>query len=201
MVVPSQELGKPAKIPKKTLDLLVHVIHPESASCLGYHILNFSNFSCKTGDAWIASISLKSWQVDYEEISKLNGSPSQNPSTDDPFRLSGDLHSLWNKVTGADDKKLIEKMVFKPEMSSIVISTNEFGDFSKCTIVTELIDNKKMGYIVKDARKLWQKFIHQPQTARCLVFFLLLGIMCQKITDQYKKAIEELISVLKHNVS
>jgi hypothetical protein len=163
-VTPLRELGKPA-VPKKIVEMLVYVIHPESASCLGYHILNFSSFSCKTGDAWIAGITLKSWQVEYEETGNRSDSPSQNPSSDDPFRAPDNLSSLWKKLRRAD-KKLIEKMIFKPEMSSIVISTNAFGDFSKCTLVTELIGDKEMRDIVQDARKLWQKFIHQPQMPR-----------------------------------
>ena len=42
---------------------------------------------------------------------------------------------------------------------------------------------------------------HQPQTARCLVFFLLLGKMCEVITVCYEKAIDTLSSILKLDVS
>lgn len=135
--------------------------------------------------------------MECEEIerSKQRGSPSQDPSDDNPFRPPLNLHSAWNKVDNLD-----EKLIFKPKMSSIVISTNAFGDFSKCTVVTELIGDERMGCIVEEARKLSLMFIHQPQTARCLIFLLLLGNICQKITEHYGKAITTLTSVLKSNV-
>jgi len=42
---------------------------------------------------------------------------------------------------------------------------------------------------------------HQPQTARCLVFFLLLGKMCEVITVCYEEAMNTLSSILKLDVS
>jgi hypothetical protein len=87
------------------------------------------------------------------------------------------------------------------EISSIVISTNPFGDFSKCTIISELIDEDGMEGIVEEARILWQKFIHQPQTGRCLVFLLVLGKLCQKVTKTYEEAINKLTSILELDVS
>jgi hypothetical protein len=196
-VIPLRESGKLATIPKKVLNLLVYVIHPETAACLGDHILNFSRFSCQTGDTWVASITLRSWRVGSEEpeTETRSNSPSQNSS--DEFSLPPNLRQVWGKVNGVD-----EKTIFKPEVSSIILSTNSFGDFSKCTVVSGLItDDDKMKSIVEDARKLWQKFIHQPQTARCLVFFLLLGKFCEEITEHYEEAIKKLSSILKLDVS
>jgi len=138
-------------------------------------------------------------------------------------------------------------MSFNLEMSSIILSTNNFGDFSKCTIVTELFDRNNpsvfkaeksnsaeeqtggstphtstspatttptlvplgthgaegngdrvgdLEEVVEHARKLWQIFIHQPQTGRCLVFLLILGKLCQLIHDEYKEAIKYLKQLL-----
>ena len=127
-----------------------------------------------------------------------SSSLSQNSS--DEFLLPRNLRQVWGKV-----KDVNEETIFKLEVLSIVLSTNSFGDFSKCTVISGLIgDNEiddKMKSIVEDARKLWQKFIHQPQTARCLVFFLLLGKFCQEITEHYEKAIEKLSSIIKLDVS
>ena len=113
-----------------------------------------------------------------------------------PILLPLHLKSVWPEEPDID-----ESLVIELQMSSIILSTNAFGDFSKCTIVSELIDDKKMGHIVIAARKLWQKFIHQPQTARCLVFLLILGEICQKLARDYKEAIKVLKSVLKLDVS
>lgn len=98
-------------------------------------------------------------------------------------------------------KNVKKNWFFELDVSSVVISTNSFGDFSKVTVVSELISEDDMKEIVESARKLWQKFIHQPQTARCLVFFLLLGEMCQKITLNYNEAIKRINFISQLNVS
>lgn len=88
------------------------------------------------------------------------------------------------------------------EISSVVLSTNPFGDFSKCTSISELIDKKQMETLVeKHAQIVWQKFIHQPQTGRCLVFLLILGKLCQKVVETYKESINRLTSILELDVS
>jgi hypothetical protein len=67
--------------------------------------------------------------------------------------------------------------------------------------VAEFIDPDTMRILATKARKVWQKFIHQPQTARCLVFFLLLGNMCEVLTGQYETAIGKLSDLLTLDVS
>jgi hypothetical protein len=99
------------------------------------------------------------------------------------------------------DKAEDENLTFMLEVSSIAISTNAFGDFSQCTVISELIGEKSMEIIVEQARELWQKFIHQPQTARCLVFFLVLSKMCERITEDYEAAVLKLTPILNFDVS
>lgn len=149
---PLREKGKPVEIPRKILELLVYVLHPKSASCLGDHIrnvYNFSRFSCKEGDGWTASITLRSWQVHVERIDR---DWSRDSSED--FCLSSNLRQVWRKVDGVDDRT-----IFKPEVSSIILSTNSFGDFSQCTVVSEFMDHNRMKNISEEARELWQKFM------------------------------------------
>jgi hypothetical protein len=187
---------------KHLLDLLVYVLHPSSAPCLGNHVLKFSRFSCQKGDTWVASITLRSWRVDKNGLQRKDKS-SQTSKDDEPIYLPTILKRVWRKAQNARDpnETPLEKLSFELDVSSIVISTNAFGDFSKSTIVSKLIGEEDMHNIVQDTRKLWQKFIHQPQTARCLVFFLILGKMCQQITLNYTAAIKELTAILELNVS
>lgn len=195
-------LLKPATIHQKVLELLVYVVHREAAACLGDHILNLSRFSCQTGDTWVASITLRSWRVEEGKKVKRN-KPSNKPAPNSSkgFLLPWNLRQVWGGKKGDGEKpKVGEDTIFKPQVSSVILSTNAFGDFSKCTVVSEFIGDEKMKPIVKDARKLWQKFIHQPQTARCLVFFLLLSEFCQAIAEHYKTAIDKLSSILKLDV-
>jgi hypothetical protein len=199
-VIPLREKNRPVKIPQKILELLVYVIHPESAACLGDHIrdiLNFSRFSCQTGDTWVASITLRSWQVHKkDEIDRKQTIDPNFQNSADDFYLPTNLKQVWDQV-----KEVSDCTYFKPEVASIVLSTNSFGDFSECTVVAEFINPEKMRFLATKARKVWQKFIHQPQTARCLVFFLLLGNMCEELTGQYEVAIKALSSLLPLDVS
>jgi hypothetical protein len=48
---------------------------------------------------------------------------------------------------------------------------------------------------------VWNKFIHQPQTARCLVFLTLLRMIYQYIIQDYEDAINEIRPFLELNVS
>jgi len=86
-------------------------------------------------------------------------------------------------------------------VSSFVIKTNDFGDFSKCSIISEIIPNPRLRRLGYEAQIIWQRFIHQPQTARCLVFLLILGLMCQEMAGRFKEALRYFVSVTHLNVS
>jgi hypothetical protein len=189
-VIPKQEPGKPDTIPPKLLELLVYVYHPESANCLGDHVRNFSRFSCQARDTWVASITLPSWVVQQASSKREEHDGKGNPTE---FFFPRKYHEVWENVPDVN-----ENMIFKLKVSSLILSTNAFGDFSKCTVVSGLSDDdsKIKSIIDEDVRKLLGEFIHQPQTARCLVFLLLTGKMCQKIVENYEEAISKLDSVL-----
>lgn len=119
-----------------------------------------------------------------------------NQNSREDFYLPTYYRRFWENLEGIN-----ERTIFKAEVSSVILTTNSFGDFSKCTIVSECVAHEKMREVSEEARKLWQKFIHQPQTARCLVFFLLLGVICQAIALDYEAAINTLSSFIEFRVS
>lgn len=179
------------------LDLLIYVIHPESAACLADHMLGFARFSCQPRDTWVSSITLRTWLAgDTARNNGRRATQSKNASHSGIIYLEKSLERIWSR--GSEKR---ETWTFELDISSIVISTNSFGDFSKVTVVSELISEDDMKAIVEEARKLWQKFIHQPQAARCLVLFLVLGKMCQQITANYKVIMDRLNKILDLNVS
>jgi len=197
---------------------MVYVIHSDATTCLGNHALNFSSFSCQAGETWVASITLRCWK---ENSGKNESKPLQQPKgqcrfwrrpivqnnragdygygEDRPITLRKSQENAWSKSQREEVKK--GELRFELDVSSIVLSTNAFGDFSKCTIVSELIEEEDVGELAEAARRLWQKFIHQPQTARCLVFFLMLGRLCQRIHKKYIDATDKLAEMLALNVS
>jgi hypothetical protein len=96
---------------------------------------------------------------------------------------------------------ILKSEYFKLQVSSFVLATNSFGDFSKCTIISEEIDGEELKAIANQAQALWQVFAHQPQTARCLVFFLILGQLVRNMIEQYRHVFNVLRSVLDLDVS
>ncbi|KXX80757.1 hypothetical protein MMYC01_203952 [Madurella mycetomatis] len=77
------------------------------------------------------------------------------------------------------------------------MSTTAFGDFSKTTIITKILSGSKLRRAGEEAQRIWRVFVHQPQTARCLVYLLLLGLFCQEIAQQYSKAADYFAKTLK----
>lgn len=159
---------------------------------------------------------MRSWIE--EKPGKVKAKSSEDLSEDDPIPLP-DFHSdadedapiclpeVFSKVTPWQKDNATGKMLqtekpkqFNLTVSSLVISTNAFGDFSKCTILSETVDDFRLVKFVEDSHSLWQKFVHQPQTARCLVFLLALGVMCERLAEQYTTAIKAFASLLNLDV-
>jgi hypothetical protein len=204
--IKGESLGR--GIPQKLLELLVYVLHPESAECLGNHVLKFSKYSSERRESqdsqdlqetWVTSITLRSWRV------ACTGPPPtrarQTFSDSEPIYLPQYLERVWASGQIVEKTFPLKMLSFELCTSSIVMSTNAFGDFSKCTIVSDFLDNRTMERIVEDGRQLWNKFIHQPQTARCLVFLLILTEICQHINQNYEAAIKKISPFLELHVS
>ena len=79
------------------------------------------------------------------------------------------------------------------KVSSIGMSTTEFGDFSKCSIITDLIALKEIQQLGPQAQKIWDGFTHQPQTGRFLVFSLVLGHITRGMVRDYNQIIDDFL--------
>jgi len=118
------------------------------------------------------------------------------------MRLPKHLHESFEKINPKAHREEDKRPgVISLNASSIVLSTNEFGDFSKCSIISEIFTDETLLQVEKDVPVLWQRFIHQPQTGRCLIFLLLLGRLCQAIAQEHQEAINYLTSVMNIEVS
>jgi hypothetical protein len=181
---------------------------------LSNHILKISRFSCQRRDSWVSRISLRSWSLvekPNDPDNSLRGNGSADP--DDPkedYLHSTDDDPIFLPPTLTEPLKTVNKSLSKKEeiephqvmlkVSSIIISTNGFGDFSKCSVITDLISDCKLRKLAEVLQELWHKFIHQPQTARCLVFLLILGLLCQEIARRYEDAVNHFVRLLNLGV-
>jgi hypothetical protein len=114
-------------------------------------------------------------------LDKILHRPHRDPSNI-RFHESGFLES--HRVM------LSQKTALLLKVSSITLATNDFGDFSKCLIVSTIYNDHEVQKVAEKAKKLWKTFAHEPQTARCLVFLLLLGALCKQMAKSYGKAAE-----------
>jgi hypothetical protein len=199
------------KLPPNLLKLFVYVFHPESVDGLSSHTLRVSRFSCQRRDSWVSRITLRSWSLadKPKDVENLpwgydSGGPEEvyHHGSDDkriflPSTLIKPLEAVNEPVSKREQDNPHQAIL---KVSSIIISTNSFGDFSKCSVVTDLISDSKLRKLADVLQELWQKFIHQPQTARCLVFLLLLGLLCQEIARQYEDALTYFVDLLNLEV-
>ncbi|KAK0101193.1 hypothetical protein ONS96_006414 [Cadophora gregata f. sp. sojae] len=194
-------------------DLVAHfiyVFHPESADAFTHNIFKTSRFSCKNRGVWATNVTLRSWSFartdwsfpkrpcEYERpVFGPTKEKTEHCPEDEPIHLPTHLHEALHQIdSGIHNAEDGSPGHILLNASSIVLSTNEFGDFSKCSIISELITEATLLQLEKDVPKLWQRFIHQPQTGRCLVFLLLLGRLCQAIADEHQEAIDYLTSIM-----
>jgi hypothetical protein len=138
----------------------------------------------------VAHITLRSWSL--VKTKGKSSAPDEEDTSSAPEEEDKISVPKLERVNGNGKPPDMELKV-----SSIGISTNEFGDFSKCSIITDLIPDEKFEDLGKTAQEIWIGFMHQPQTGRFLVFSIILGQLCQGIVSDYDEAIKKFVSKTK----
>lgn len=146
------------------------------AECFNNHQLKVSRFRLWTREQTVVvHITLRSWAL-TEKFSATNNS--------DTIRLPDHLSHPDAKPADMELK-----------VSSIGMSTNTFGDFSKCSIVTDLLqDERLIRSLGEQAQQIWDVFTHQPQTGRFVVFSVVLGLLCQRMVADYNDIMKNFLS-------
>ncbi|KAI1410710.1 hypothetical protein F5Y13DRAFT_167189 [Hypoxylon sp. FL1857] len=204
------------------LRLFWRAFHIDSRDCFVNHDTKFPDFSCQKGNAWNTRITLRSWsksigrrtQSKAEDMQPLN-STNRNPEPtggivyergdlrrdrlkeeDAPIEIPQSLKNSLRFINqDAFNHENDSPSVVELQVSSIVLSTNDFGDFSQCTIISELLEGKSKE-VGDQCKELWERFIHQPQTARCLVFLTILGLLCQQMAIEYRNSMDYFIQFI-----
>ncbi|KAK4102631.1 hypothetical protein N658DRAFT_495343 [Parathielavia hyrcaniae] len=107
-----------------------------------------------------------------------------------------EIASEHGKGPGKEKEGEEDVATFELQVSSVGISTNGFGDFSKCSVVTDLIHEEDLIALGDTMQGIWDSFIHQPQTGRFLVFAIILGRLCESMTREYRQIIKRLFKDL-----
>lgn len=190
--------------------MLVFVIHPEAATGLSNHVLHVPRFSFLKGPAWTTSITLGSWMLTDRKLDTLQ---QQNVLMAKEFiQLPDELKRELQKEESPKDEYSALKFLRRSDsgvsfsLSSVILSTNAFGDFSRCTIISEGVDDDlksdrdELRELVEISNETWQLFVHQPQIGRCLVFLHVLGMLCTRLCENYRGTIAEFASSVEATV-
>lgn len=125
--------------------------------------------------------------------------PSSHPDEERGL-LPVDLHrkrlhhqtSTGNRLMSEND--ILLYCCFELQSSSIMLTTNSFGDFSKSCIVSECINDDELKEMSEEIRKMRLRFIHQQQTARCVAYLLMLRRVIERTVTQYRNAQKAVIN-------
>lgn len=207
---------------KDLVEMLIYVLHRGSIDCIANHMFRFSRFSLNANSPWVARITLRGWMLQDLEADGMRAEDTGGLRlVEKPKAPDGGPRPLKEGLRGSEDDPIYIPIGSKREralnqlkgqhkaerkqvvltVSSVVMTTTAFGDFSKITIISKIIPGSKLRRASEEAQKLWRVFVHQPQTARCLVFLLLLGLLCQEIAQQYNKAGDYFADILSLDVS
>ncbi|KAI1750062.1 hypothetical protein F4782DRAFT_548893 [Xylaria castorea] len=180
------------KLTKKLVRMLAFVVHPEAVICLSNHVLHTPRFSFHKGPTWMTSITVGSWILTKtERVSLKHDSVMAKESVELPAELKDAAVLQGGNKALTSPQSRVSFFV-----SSVVLTTNAFGDFSRCTVISEFDDEnakpkRNEPVVAEKCNEIWQVFVHQPQTARCLVFLHVLGELCTKICKQYTNTVKE----------
>lgn len=185
--------------------MLVFVIHPEAAMCLSNHILNTPRFSLHKESTWMMSVTVGSWILtNTERTPPKHSSVMANESV----KLPPELEATASQ-NAKDNKSTLTQSGYRVSFfaSSVVLTTNAFGDFSRCSVISDIDDENiikekldEQVEVAEISNEIWQVFVHQPQTARCIVFLHVLGRLCIKLCQQYRDTIKEFESIVSSTV-
>jgi hypothetical protein len=94
----------------------------------------------------------------------------------------------------------LAKHHIEEKATTICLSTNTLGDLGKCTVISRIISEDDMVEFSRKSVDIWNAFIHQPQTTRCILFLLLVGYTCESLAQKYREILEVLKDELGLNV-
>lgn len=150
----------------------------------------------------MSGITLRCWSRVSKNRRAINRKDDRRTEDDRPISLPVEVMGLLKErhpdSATADDN--IHGQV-ELNVSTFVMKTNDFGEFSKCSIISDIIPSQKLKDLGDEGQAIWHNFIHQPQVARCLVFMLILGRMCSEAALSFKDAGEYVFTLPPIDVS
>jgi hypothetical protein len=146
-------------------------------------------------------IMLFSWSIRPRTVSKANLERFEENRSNGDFppesiaRLKS--KSEWSKK----GEKWRGPAIVEERSSSLVITGDPSGYLWICSIWSSLTDSESVAHPIHTLTKILQRFVHQQSCARCLVFLILLGHLCEKLTVEYELILTRLDVIVGLGVS
>jgi len=87
------------------------------------------------------------------------------------------------------------------QSSTLVITGDPSGYLWICSVWSPVSDTDAITPVIRKVLpKILSKFIHQQGSARCLVFLVLLGHVCEKLAIEYDKILRRLDKIMEIGV-
>lgn len=169
---------------------LCYLWHDAAAFHLRDHFGSMSRFtdSKKGPTGWITSINISHWTL-----------RSQAEVKEDPYRERHRQHgnfppdNIAELGVGIDTKYMVEE-----RSSSIIFTGHPSGRLWVCSIISPTVKWNYLESLISNyTQPLLTNFVHQPSTARCLVFLMFLGHLCETLADEYEKLLLQLDGIIE----
>ncbi|KAM0809294.1 hypothetical protein AB5N19_09637 [Seiridium cardinale] len=177
---------------------MVYLWHPEALNAIDSYFGTTSRFmESREGLSWTTSINISHWVLsrcttrDIERSSFYEGRKNGEFPPDSIAKIGATKKQLKHSVYPRSEYAIEE------QSSLLVVTGDSFGHLWICSLWSSLTNSDTARSVVEGAvRRVQQKFIHQQNTGRCLVFLVLLGHLCEKLADEYENILERLDAVV-----
>ncbi|KAM7213096.1 hypothetical protein V8F06_011519 [Rhypophila decipiens] len=184
--------------------------HPDAAMSIRDHFGASSRFTeSRETSIWTTSITISHWTMrtkteykadPYREPGRQNGDfPPEDIAhlSKTPVLSFG---SPYPRPIALSTSMSMEHIV-EEQSTTLVLTGDNQGYMWMCSILSPTVDSKSVARAVCDDGKgiprLLRKFIHQQGSARCLVFLLLLGHVCEKLASGYNLLLKRLDDIME----
>ncbi|KAL2072990.1 hypothetical protein VTL71DRAFT_10314 [Oculimacula yallundae] len=171
----------------------IYMFHPDGLDTFDTYFGIISRFTeSREATMWTTSITISHWSIRPVSLSKGHVQMFKENRNNGDFppvsiaRLG--FGSFSRKTAGSlDPTDIVEE-----RCSSLVITGDPAGHLWICSIWSSLTDAESITSPIHSLPSVLQKFIHQQASGRCLVFLILLGHLCEKLTGEYELILERL---------
>ncbi|PVH79529.1 hypothetical protein DL98DRAFT_655454 [Cadophora sp. DSE1049] len=169
----------------------IYMFHPDGLDAFDSYFGSISRFTeSREATMWTTSITISHWSIRPVSLSEAHiqmFKENRNNGDFPPVSIARLGFGTRKKFGSAEPTDVVEE-----RCSSLVITGDPAGYLWSCSIWSSLTDSESITPPIHALPGVLQKFIHQQACGRCLVFLILLGHLCEKLTGEYEMILSRL---------